>query len=104
MALRQQSSSYDDSEDVLSARLMVQPLDGVDGAHIGVDAEQTHAVGVYGALQRVSQTVMLVTVRRQHLDHLGIGRSIFGNGHVVRRLGEDGRIVVVVQNSDVDLK
>ncbi len=54
--------TYNDGEDVLRTGLVVQPLSSVDGALDGVDAKQTHTTGVYGALQRVGQPVMLITI------------------------------------------
>lgn len=89
---------------MLGTGLVVQPLSSVDGAQGGVDAEQTHATGVYGALQRVGQLVMLITVWSQNLDNLSVRWRVFRNSDIIGWLGEDGSIVVVVYNSDVNLE
>lgn len=89
---------------MLGTGLVVQPLSSVDGAQGGVDAEQTHTAGVYGALQRVGQPVVLITVRRQNLDHLGVRWRVFRNSDIIGWLGEDGGVVVVVHDSDVNLE
>lgn len=89
---------------MLGAGLVIQPLYRVDGAQARVDAEQTQAVGVDGALQGVGQLVVLVPVRRQDLDHLSVRGRVFRNGDIIGWLGEDGCVVVVVQNSDMNLK
>lgn len=96
--------TYNDGEDVLGTGLMVQPLSSVNGALGGVDAEQTHAIRVYGALQRVGQPVMLITVRRQNLNHLSIRWRVLRDSDIIGWLGEDGSIVIVVHNSDLNLE
>ena len=98
------ANTYKDSQDVLGAGLVVQPLGGVDSTEAGVDAEQTHATGVYGALQRVGQLVMLIPVRRQNLDHFSVRGRVFRNSDIIGRLGEYGSVVVVVHNGDVNLE
>lgn len=97
-------ATYNDSEDVLGTGLMVQPLSCVDGSQSGMDAEQTHTALIYGALHGVGEPVMLVTVWCKNLDHFGIGWCILRNGNVVGWLGEDGCIVIVVHNGDVNLE
>lgn len=89
---------------MLGTGFMVQPLSSVDGAQCGVDAEQMHAAGVYGALQRVGQPVMLITVWRQNLNHLSVRWRVFRNSDIIGWLGEDGSIVIVVHDSDVNLE
>lgn len=95
---------YHDGEDVLRAGLMVQCLTGVDGSQLGVDAEQTHAAGVNGTLQGEGELVALVSIWRQNLDHLGVHQSVFRDGDLIGGLWENGIVVVVVQNCDVDLE
>lgn len=89
---------------MLGAGLMVQPLSSVDGAQGRVDAKQTHAARVYGALYGVGQPMMLITVRRQNLNHLSIRWRIFRDSDIIGWLGEDGSIVIVVHDSDVNLE
>lgn len=98
-----QNESYNDSENVLGTRFMVQPLSSMDGAQGRVDAEQTHAAGVYRALYRVGQPVMLITVRCQNLDNLSIRWCIFRDSDIICWLGEDGSIVIIVHDSYVNL-
>lgn len=47
---------------MLGTGLMVQSLSSEDGTQCGVDAEQTHTVGVDGALERIGELIVLVTV------------------------------------------
>ena len=54
--------TYNNSEYVLGTGLMVQPLSSVDCAKCRVDTEQMHADEVYGALQRIGQLVMTITI------------------------------------------
>lgn len=82
---------------------MVQSLGGVDDAQGRVDPEQAHAVRVDGAVQSIGELVMLVSIWRQNLDHLCVGGGIFWNSDLIDRLGEDGVVVIVVQNCDVNL-
>lgn len=98
------TSSYNDSKDVLGTGLMVQPLSSVDGTQGGVNAEKSHAIGVNGALQRVGQPVMLITVSCHDLDHLSVWWRVFRYSDIVGRLGEDGGVVIVVHNSDMNLE
>lgn len=88
----------------MGAGLMVQPLSSVDGAQGSVDAKQTHAAWVYGTLYRVGQPVMLIAVRCQNLHHLSIRWCVFRDSDIVSWLGEDGSIVIVVHDSDVNLE
>lgn len=46
---------------------------------------------------------MLVTVQCQNLNHLCVRWCFLRNGYIIGWLGEDGSIVVVVHNSDVNL-
>ncbi len=89
---------------MLGTGFVVQPLGSVDDAQGGVDAEQMHATRVYGVLQRVGQPVMLITIRRQNLDHLSVRWRVLRNSDIIGWLGEDGSIVIVVHNSDVNLE
>lgn len=95
---------YHDSENVLRSALVVQSACRVDDSAVGVDAEQAHAAGVNAALKAKGQAVALVAVRRQHLNHFCIRRRVLGYRDVISGLGEDGRVVVVVQNANVDLR
>lgn len=88
---------------MLGAGLMVQSLRGVDGAQRGVNPKETHAVGVYGAVKSIGKLVMLISVWGQNLDHLCVGRYIFWNSDLIDWLGKDGVVVIVVQNSNVNL-
>lgn len=54
--------TYRDCENVQGTGLVVQTLEGVDGAQSGVDAEEAHAAGIDGALQGVGQLVVLIAV------------------------------------------
>lgn len=96
--------SHHDSEDVLGAGLVIQPLSSVHRARVGVDAEQTQAGGVDGAVEGVGQAVVLITVWGQHLDHLCVWGCVLWDGDIIGGLGESGRVVIVVKHGDVDLE
>lgn len=98
------SWTHHDGQDVLGAGLAVQRLTSRDGPQTGVDTEEVQATGVYGALQRELQTVVPIQVRGHNLDHLGVCLQVFRNSDFVGGLGEDRRIVVVVQHRDVNLE
>lgn len=83
---------------------MVQILESVDGAQSGVDAEEAHAAGVYGALQRVGELVVSVTVYSHHLDHLHVDGNVFRNRDLIGWLGEHGSIIIVVHHGDMNLQ
>lgn len=96
--------TYNDGQNVLGTGLVVQPLSSVDDAQGGVDAEQKHATGVYGAMQKIGQLMMFITVWSQNLDHLSVRWHVFKNGDIIGWLGKDGIIVIVVNNSNVNLE
>lgn len=83
---------------------MVQPLSSVNDAQSGVDVEKMHATGVYGALQWVCQPMMPITVWSLNMDHLSVRRCVFRDSDIIGWLGEDGSIVIVVHNSDMNLE
>lgn len=83
---------------------MVQTLESVDRAQSGVDAEEAHAAGVYGALQRVGELVVPVTVYSHHLDHLCVRGNVFRNSDLVDWLGEHGSIIIAVYHGDMNLQ
>lgn len=83
---------------------MVQTLESVDGAQSGVDAEEAHAAGVDGALQRVGELVVPVAVYSHHLDHRRVRGDVFRNRGLVGWLGEHGSIIIVVHHGDVNLQ
>lgn len=97
------SLSYHDGEDVLRSALVVQSASRVDDSVVRVDAEEPHAAGVNAALEAKGQTVTLVAVRRQHLNHLSIRGRVFCDCDVIGGLGKNRGVVVVVQNCNVDL-
>lgn len=96
-------SDYHDGEDVLCSALVVQSASRVDDAAVRVDAEEAHAAGVNAALEAKGQAVTLVAVRRQHLDHLCIRGRVLCDCDVIGGLGKNWWVVVVVQNSNLDL-
>lgn len=83
---------------------MVQTLDSVDGAQSRVDAEEAHAAGVYGALQRVGELVVSVAVDSHHSDHLRVRGNVFRNCDFIGWLGEHGSVIIGVHHGDVNLQ
>lgn len=89
---------------MLGTGLMVQSLRSEDGTQCGVDVEQTHTVGVDGALQRIGELIVLIAIWGQYLQNFSVSGCIFRDCDLIGLLGEDGIIVIVVQNKDVNLE
>jgi len=84
-------------------RLVVQSLRGEQSARSRVESKPPQAEGIGAAQEREGQLVLLVSVRGADPQDLGPRWLVFGDVHLVHRLGELRPVVVGVNDADEHL-